>query len=277
MDRDFIWEGDYGNRTHLIPILKELLNTQDANSLQMIQAFVNNNPYSLEFFLVLSYKHPKEMHIENMKTMLKNAALVYRPDITIDELFGEFRNRRFNSSSFFDAEVLELDFKALFRIVEKRVLIENGYKFSGPLGRQFPVFLSHQSENKSEVEELIPYLNGEGLPIWIDKYNIDYGESIVEAIQKGISTSGAVVFWITKEFLNSNWCKKELSSFLNRFTSESDVLIIPVISSDVEIEELESIFPYEIKYLSRGDKELKEITQEIIPPIKRFYNKNFKR
>mgnify|MGYP007092557167 CR=1 FL=1 len=35
MDRDYIWEGEYGRRSHLIPVFQQLLREQDASSLQM--------------------------------------------------------------------------------------------------------------------------------------------------------------------------------------------------------------------------------------------------
>ncbi|PKU50444.1 toll/interleukin-1 receptor domain-containing protein [Lysinibacillus fusiformis] len=274
MNRDFIWEGDYGNRSHLIPILKEILEKQNANSLQMVNTFINNNPYTLEFYLVLSYDRPEEQHIAEMIAMLQNADLIYRPDITYNELFSEFGNRRFISSTFVNGRDLEIRFLYLFDFVEKKELREKGCKFSGPLGRDMPVFLSHQSKNKEVIEELIPYLNGEGLPIWFDKYNIDYGESIVDEVEKGIKNSGAVVFWITKDFIESDWCKKELKDFLNRY-NDKDILIIPVISDDIDIEELNSIS--DLKYIKNTNEELNIIAKNIVPRIKKFYNENFKR
>lgn len=59
MDRDYIWEGEYGRRSHLIPVFQQLLREQDASSLQMLSLFVNNNPYNLEFFIAVSYDPPQ--------------------------------------------------------------------------------------------------------------------------------------------------------------------------------------------------------------------------
>ena len=53
MEREYVWQGEYGKRNHLIPIFKKLLQEQDASSLNMLEIFVNNNPYSLEFFVVV--------------------------------------------------------------------------------------------------------------------------------------------------------------------------------------------------------------------------------
>lgn len=49
MDKDFIWEAEYGRREYLRNILKDLLRKQNADSLQCLALYVNNNPYNLEF------------------------------------------------------------------------------------------------------------------------------------------------------------------------------------------------------------------------------------
>lgn len=61
MEREYVWQGEYGKRNHLIPIFKKLLQEQDASSLNMLEICVNNNPYSLEFFVVVIYGKPKKI------------------------------------------------------------------------------------------------------------------------------------------------------------------------------------------------------------------------
>lgn len=46
MERAYVWEADYGNRKQIKPILKELLRTQEAASLEVLAIFINNNPYN---------------------------------------------------------------------------------------------------------------------------------------------------------------------------------------------------------------------------------------
>ena len=65
MDRDYIWEGEYGRRSHLIPVFQQLLREQDASSLQMLSLFVNNNPYNLELWLSLLVSHPRASDSQN--------------------------------------------------------------------------------------------------------------------------------------------------------------------------------------------------------------------
>lgn len=272
MDKDFVWECDYGVRDPIKKVLVELLDNQNATSLQMVSIMTNSNPYQLEFFLVLSYNNPLENHIEDMKKLLQGVGLRYRPDITYNELMGEMSNRRFNAVTLVDKEDLILNFNnpSLFLYPEKQVLEAEGYNWYRILGEKMPIFLSHSSMNKSEVEDFIPYINGAGLPVWFDKVNIDYGESITTAVQKGIKGSAGVIFWITEDFLKSNWCMTEFKKFSSRYASESDVLIIGIINADVQdISKVEFLFD-DIKYLKRENQSLEEIAKELIPPIKRF-------
>jgi len=53
MDKDYIWEAEYGRREHLRSTLKDLLVKQNADSLQCLGLFVNNNPYNLKLELLI--------------------------------------------------------------------------------------------------------------------------------------------------------------------------------------------------------------------------------
>ncbi|UCP08569.1 toll/interleukin-1 receptor domain-containing protein [Pseudomonas sp. MM213] len=76
------------------------------------------------------------------------------------------------------------------------------------------VFDGRRSDDKPVIEDVTPYLTNEGQPVWYDKINIDYGETIVTAIQQGISSSGAVVFFVTPHFLMSLVAKTVSSKLL---------------------------------------------------------------
>ena len=39
MDKDYIWEAEYGRRNHLREILKELVRKQQAEALQMVALY----------------------------------------------------------------------------------------------------------------------------------------------------------------------------------------------------------------------------------------------
>ena len=83
MEREYVWEADYGERHQLKEALKKLLHEQDASSLQALLVFANNNIYNLELFVAALYADPKKGHIEKMMHVFEEARLVQRKDITI--------------------------------------------------------------------------------------------------------------------------------------------------------------------------------------------------
>lgn len=267
---DMIFECDYGNRTPVKEILKELLNKYDPNLLPMVAVFINNNPYSLELFVALSFTDQDLKEVIYKKFLNIGAKL--RTDLTLNDLIAlQLEKRQFNSYTLLDANFCELIFNTQFFFPEKKDLEEKEYA-TEPTEAKFFVFVSYSCKDEKEIEQLIPMLNRKNVPIWYDKHCIDYGESLTEKIQNAIKSSAAVIFWITKNFLNSSWCKTEMNTFLNRFASKRDILILTVKDKEVHHEELPE-FLKDIKYLDRGNKTLLEIAEELLPVINRHLRK----
>ena len=65
MEKNYIWQGEYGKRSHLKVSFKELLKEQDSSSLEMLAIFVNNNPYNFEFYIAVVYDIRSEEHTLN--------------------------------------------------------------------------------------------------------------------------------------------------------------------------------------------------------------------
>lgn len=170
LDKDYVWECDYGIREPLIPILKELLSKQDADSLQMVSLLTNSIPYNLEFYVVVSYDNPQEGHIEFMKNSMLKAGLRYRPDITLNELIKEMGNRRFNAQALVNENDVEaaMNSESLFSYIEKSAMKKLGYVIDGPLGNKMPIFLSYSSKDTTEMGKIdflcddIKYLKRKG-------------------------------------------------------------------------------------------------------------------
>lgn len=269
LDKDFVWECDYGARGQVINTLGALLDAQNANELRMVALFVNNNPYTLEFFVVLSYANAQAHQIPEMRKRLSALGLRYRPDLTLGELLAEVGNKRFNSSFYIDSISLKRQVDALFWVGERSTVAQK--ILMNPLGKRAPVFLSHASVDKPEVEELLPFLNAANLPAWYDKISIDYGQSLVTALQEGVEHSAAVIFWITRAFLNSRWCNTEMRNFINRHSGQGNVLILSIVAEDISIHEL-PFFLRELKCLQRtSGMSVGEIAQEILPTLKQHF------
>lgn len=264
MERGYVWQGQYGRRTHLQKVFEELLEQQSATVLEMLAIFVNNNPYNLEFYVAVFYKNPKESDIEKMKVMFENAGLKYRNDLTARELLLEMGNRRFDSRTFCDASDVQIGFQSMFCFAEVSELENKGY-YMKPYGKEKQVFISHSSHDKAEVEKLIPILNGQDLPVWFDKYSIGIGESITEEVQKGIDSSAVVIMWITQDFLESKWCRFEMNAFIKKLV-EDDCKILSVVDKKIKPEQL-PIFLRDIKYIIRENESVFEVAEKLIKSL----------
>lgn len=261
MDRDFVWEADYGERKKLTLFMKELLRRQDSTSLQTLGVFINNNPYNLELFVFVSYDNPKDDDLIFMKEGFEKIGLIYRSDITHDEMLIQMSNRQYDNIVLFNEEMVDFIMQTWFKFRERDELENMGYKFK-PFGKKRQIFISHASVNKPEIEKIIPFLNAINMNVWVDKYNINVGDSIEKKVFEGIDNSNAVIFWITKDFLKSPWCKEEMDHFIDRAINE-DVLIISVIDVDVGMEELSEKLK-DIKYIQRKKDDYLEDTVELI-------------
>ncbi|MGF1716698.1 toll/interleukin-1 receptor domain-containing protein [Photobacterium chitinilyticum] len=267
--RDFIWQCDYGDRQPVVEVLEELLDTQNENQLGMCTLFVNNNIYQLEFFIVLGYEVPEQSQIEVMKDKLTSVGARLRTDITFRQMIELMLRKRFDSIEVPNSDEMENCLRTVFQFHDRKFVASRIPM--GPLGSDLPIFLSHSSKDKPFVEELIPYLNRHGLAVWYDKINISYGESIVKAVMNGVDDSGAVIFFITKNFLASKWCEEEMESFLSRVSEGDKILPISVVFPDVEHKDLPR-FIRNKKYL-RLDKELLPslVASELIPAFREFF------
>lgn len=267
--RDFVWECDYGERGNVIESLARFLDTQNPRELGMCALFVNNSPYNLEFYVVLGYKNPRDEQVKIAKQVMSSCGARHKSEVTFKELMKEVGRKRFCVYQVVDSEHLKDMPPGLFFFKERNEIAS--VISTRPLGGRLPVFLSHASSDKPFVEDVIPYLAGGGLPVWCDTISIDYGQTLVSAIQEGIKTSGAVLFYITRSFLRSSWCNREMEGFLTRYGGGERVLILAVVAPNVAHEEL-PFFVQTIKYfpLAQGHG-ARNVASEFLPTLKKHF------
>lgn len=98
-----------------------------------------------------------------------------------------------------------------------------------------PIFLSYSHENQDFVDKLGTQLVRHGVRVWIDTWELSVGDSIIQRIQSAIQTSDAFVFILSKASVESEWCKRELSSGLVRELEEKRVVVLPVLIEECAI------------------------------------------
>ena len=89
-------------------------------------------------------------------------------------------------------------------------------------------FICHATEDKDTfVRELANSLSSEGIRIWYDEFTLKVGDSLREAIEKGISKSRYGIAVLSPNFFQKDWPQRELNALLQR-DSRNQRVILPV-------------------------------------------------
>jgi hypothetical protein len=98
-----------------------------------------------------------------------------------------------------------------------------------------PIFISYNSNDRLFAENLATRLVADGHSIWIDKWELSIGDSLIEKIQAALGQACAVIAILSKHSVASNWCKKEINATLVRELEKSGSLLLPCVVDDCQI------------------------------------------
>lgn len=98
-----------------------------------------------------------------------------------------------------------------------------------------PVFISYAHADKTFVDKLAANLVRHNAHVWLDRWELNVGESILNHVQKAIQESDALLIVLSIASVASEWCKKELNAGLMRELDEKRVLVLPVLAEDCQI------------------------------------------
>lgn len=98
-----------------------------------------------------------------------------------------------------------------------------------------PVFISYSHVDAEFVDRLATDLIRARKPVWVDRYELRAGDSLINRIQDEITRAGAMLVVLSEASVNSEWCKKELSAGLVRELEEKRVVVIPVLIEDCTV------------------------------------------
>ena len=97
------------------------------------------------------------------------------------------------------------------------------------------VFICHASEDKDRVvNPLVNALKNDNLTYWLDKAEINWGDSLTEKINEGLSNSKYVIVVLSENFLSKRWPQRELNAILNIEASTGEVKILPLLVGDAK-------------------------------------------
>jgi hypothetical protein len=97
------------------------------------------------------------------------------------------------------------------------------------------VFISYNRQDSRFVDMLAKKLVMRRHNIWLDRWELNVGDSLIARIQSALTESDAMLIILSKNSVTSEWCKKELSAGLVRELEEKKVIVLPCIIDDCDV------------------------------------------
>lgn len=99
------------------------------------------------------------------------------------------------------------------------------------------IFISYSSKDYKIVNKIAEDLVKHKYYIWLDKWQLNYGDSLNDRIKNALTDSSLVMIMLSKKSVKSKWCKKELNETLNNEIIKKRSLIFPVLLEPCKIPE----------------------------------------
>lgn len=106
--------------------------------------------------------------------------------------------------------------------------VDRGLKISN-------VFISHRGQDAAEARRLAEDLQRVGHTVWLDEWEINIGDSIVERIEEGLHGSMYLILCYSDAGVMSPWISREWMSVLARQLEDRGARILPVMLTGDEI------------------------------------------
>ena len=129
------------------------------------------------------------------------------------------------------------------------------------------VFISHSSKDHDFIMLLVEKLRKDLIDVWIDDWELQVGDSIIQKIEEGIRKSSFLIIVFSKYSIKSNWVLRELNSTLMRQLTKSDIKILPILL-EMELDDLPPLMSdiYSARFSRNFISETEY--QKLIEPIK---------
>ncbi|MCX5784836.1 MAG: toll/interleukin-1 receptor domain-containing protein [Elusimicrobia bacterium] len=96
------------------------------------------------------------------------------------------------------------------------------------------VFVSYSKEDADFANHLASELIKRNNYIWMAKWELQAGDSLLARSQVGITAMDALLIVISKTSISAAWCGKELTALTHEL-AEKHAIIIPVLMEDCEM------------------------------------------
>jgi hypothetical protein len=97
------------------------------------------------------------------------------------------------------------------------------------------IFISYSHSDAAFVNRLATALVESNTHVWVDSWELNVGDSILDRVQAAMKESDALLIVLSKASVASDWCRKELNAGLMRELDEKRVLVLPVLVEDCDV------------------------------------------
>lgn len=223
------YQCDYGDRDKLKEPIRDLV-TKYSPQVLGVMPFVNNNPYQLEFYLIIEFE--VEEIEEYVRKNIEPLCIKKLSSVSLNYLLTTMGERRFNSANHIFSEQVDMFFNDFFFFPERKTLEEKGYKAATKLFPPSTVFFSYSWDDKEKIQTLHTHLIPYNLPIFFDINNIETGADISNTIELAMEECKGVIFFVNQKFLDSSWCERE-EELAQKLGKKSIYIIDSNLSKDV--------------------------------------------
>lgn len=264
-DYMYMFECDYGSRVKERDFIKDILNTFEPDYATSVGAVVNNNPYCLEFSIVVNLQGDPIRFEEWLRN--KYPEKIKRHNVFLNDVLF------FNVITFIEETMVDMALVSepsfVFLWPERELFETLNPQYKQMKRNDSKVFISHSSKDKELiVGPLNAYLQAEGIGTWLDSYEIDYGDNIYLKVNEGIENSKVGIFILTNNFFDSasGWPITEFSTFfMDLMKNNKKVLMV---NAGVDQDKIHAMMKA-YKYLNWDDGEgLPELANAIRRKLK---------
>lgn len=129
---------------------------------------------------------------------------------------------------------------------------------------QYDVFLSFSSKDRLRVEKLAERLKDEGIKVWYDDWEIQFGDDIFLKIERGLEDSQSQILVMSNNAFESDWVTLERNTTLFRDPTNKDRRFIPLLLEDCDIRDTIRRFRY-VDWRNEDESEYKKLIKMMLP------------
>jgi len=101
--------------------------------------------------------------------------------------------------------------------------------------KDMSIFISHSHKDKEFVDKLGVKLTVERIPVFVDRWEMNVGDSITQKIEQAITDSSFLLVVLSESSVKSDWCKREMTSGLMLELEKRRVVVLPILIENCEI------------------------------------------